>query len=62
MLKSVIKEEWKVFSEIDVGEHRTYSMEINLRENNPVQLNYNSVSQNLYNKLKSYINDLLSKK
>ena len=37
-------------------------MEINLEDSNPVQLNYNSVPQNLYNELKMYIEDLLNKK
>ena len=37
-------------------------MEINLKDSKPVQLNYNSVPQNLYNELKMYIEDLLSKK
>ena len=46
----------------DVGENRTYPMNINLKDSNPVQLNYNSVPRNLYNKLKMYIEDLLNKK
>ena len=46
----------------DVGENRTYPMNINLKDSNPVQRNYNSVPQNLYNKLKMYIEDLLNKK
>ena len=37
-------------------------MEISLKDSNPVQLNYNSVPQNLYNELKMYIEDLLNKK
>ena len=45
----------------DVGENRTYPTEINLKDNNPVQLNYNSVPQNLYNELKMYIEDLSNK-
>ena len=46
----------------DVGENRTYPMKINLKDNNPVQLNYSSVARNLYNELKMYIEDLVSKK
>ena len=46
----------------DVGENRTYPMKINLKDNNPVQLNCSSVPQNLYNELKMYIEDLLNKK
>ena len=45
----------------DVGENTTYSMEINLKDSNSVQLNYNSVPRNLYNELKVYIKDLLNK-
>ena len=56
MVKKVIREEWKVFSEgerdDDVGENRTYLMEFNLKDNNLVQLNYNSVPRHLYNELK----------
>ena len=37
-------------------------MKINLKDNNPVQLNYNSVPRILYNELKMYIEDLLNKK
>ena len=41
MVRTVIREEWKLFSERDdnVGENRTYQMEINLKDSNPVQLN-----------------------
>ena len=46
----------------DVGENRTYPMKINLKDNNPVQLNYSSVARNLYNELKMYIEDLVNKK
>ena len=64
MVRNVIAEEWEVFSETDddVGENRTYPMEINLKESNPVQLNYNSAPRNLYNELKMLIGDLLNKK
>ena len=43
-VRNVIREEWEVFSERDdnLGENRTYPMEINLKDSNPVQLNYNS--------------------
>ena len=64
MVRNVIREEWEVFSDRydNVVENRTYPMEINLKDNNPVQLNYNSVPRNLYNELKMYIEDLLNKK
>ena len=43
-VRNVIREEWEVFSERDdnLGENRTYPMEINLKDSNPVQLNCNS--------------------
>ena len=41
---------------------RAYPMKINLKDSNPVQLNYNSVPRNLYNELKMCIQDLLNKK
>ena len=37
-------------------------MKTNLKDKNPVQLNYNSVPRNLYNEFKMYIEDLLNKK
>ena len=45
----------------DVGENRTYPMKINLKDNNPVQVNYSSVPRNLYNELKMYTEDLLTR-
>ena len=64
MVRNVIREEWKVFSDRydNVVENRTYPIKINLKDNNPVQLNYNLVPRNLYNELKMYIEDLLNKK
>ena len=64
MVRNVIKEEWEVFPERDddVGVNRTYPMEINLKDSNPVQLNYNSVPWNVYNELKMYLEDLWNKK
>ena len=41
---------------------RAYPMKINLKDSNPVQLNYNSVPRSLYNELKMCIQDLLNKK
>ena len=64
VVRNVIREEWEVFSKRErddgVGDNRTYPMEANLKDSNPVQLNYNSVPQNLYNELKMYIEDLLN--
>ena len=64
VVRNVIREEWEVFSkrerDKDVGENRTYPMEANLKDSNPVQLNYNSVPRNLYNELQMYIEDLLN--
>ena len=54
----------EIFSERDddVAENSTYPMKINLKDSNPVQLNYISVPRNLYNELKMYNEYLLSKK
>ena len=56
MVRNFIREQWEIFSERDddVAENSTYPMEINLKDSNPVQLNYNSVPRNLYNELKMY--------
>ena len=64
MVRYVIREEWEVFSERhdDLEESSTYPMEIILKDNNPVQLNYSSVPRNLFNKLKMYIENILNKK
>ena len=64
MVRNIIREEWEVFSkkDDDAGENKIYPTEINLKDSNPVQLNYNSVPRNLYNELKMYIEDLLNKK
>ena len=66
MVRNVVREEWEVFSERerdgdDVGENRTYPMKINLKDSNPVQVNYSSVPRNLYNELKMYTEDLLTR-
>ena len=63
MVKQVIKEECDVFSEDekDIGDIKNHPMKINLKDDHPVQLNYNSVARHLYNELKMYIEDLLSK-
>ena len=60
MVRNAIREEWEVFSERDddIGENRTYPMEINLKDSNLVQFNNNSVLRNLYNELKMHTEDL----
>ena len=60
MVRNAIREEWEVFSERDddIGENRTYPMEINLKDSNLVQFNNNSVPWNLYNELKMHTEDL----
>ena len=60
-VRNVIREKWEVFLEKDDddGENRTYPMEINLKDSNPVQLNYNSMPRKLYYESKMYIEDLL---
>ena len=63
MVRQVIKEECDVFSgdDDDIGDIRSHPMRINLKDDHPVQLNYNSVPRHLYNELKMYIEDLLNK-
>ena len=64
MVRKVIRKEWEIFPERydDVGENRTYPMKTNFKDRNPVQLNYYSVPRNLYNELKTHIEDLLNTK
>ena len=59
MVRNVIREEWELFpeSDDDAEGNRSYSMEINLKDSKPVQLNCNAVLQNLYNELKMHIKD-----
>ena len=61
MVRQVIKEECDVFSGDGdgIGHIRSHPMKINLKDDHPVQLNYNSVPRHLYNELKTYIEDLL---
>ena len=59
----VLMEESEVFSEDpdDIGDVRSHPMKISLKDETPVQLNYNSVPRHLYKELKEYIEDLLNK-
>ena len=42
-MRNVIRENGKYFQRDDnLGKNRTYTMEINLKDSNSVQLNYNS--------------------
>ena len=63
MVRQVIKEEYDVFSGDDNGieDIRSHPMKVNLKDDHPVQLNYNSASRYLYNELKMYIEVLLNK-
>ena len=63
MVRQVIKEECDVFSGDGdgIGHIRSHPMKINLKDDHPVQLNYNSVPRHLYNELKTYIEDLLNR-
>ena len=63
MVRQVIKEECDVFSgnDDDIGDIRCHPMKISLKDDQPVQLNYNSVPRHLYNELKMYIEDLMNK-
>ena len=49
MVRQVIKEECDVFSgdDNDIGDIRSHSMKINLKDDQPVLLNYNSVPRHL---------------
>ena len=62
MVRQAIKEEYDVFSGDDDGirDIRSHPMKVNLKDDHPVQLNYNSVSRYLYNELKMYIEVLLN--
>ena len=62
-MRQVIKEECDVFSGDGdgIGHIRSHPMKINLKDDHPVQLNYNSVPRHLYNELKTYIEDLLNR-
>ena len=57
------KEECDVLSGDDdeIGDTRSHPIKINLKDDHPVQLNYNSFSRHLHNELKMYIEDLLNK-
>ena len=62
-MRQVIKEECDVFSGDDdnTGDIRSHPMKINLKDDHPVHLNYNSVRIYLYSELKMFIEDLLNK-
>ena len=63
MVRQVIKEESDVFSgdDDDIGDIRSHPMKINLKDDHPVHLNYNSVRRHLYSELKMYTEDLFNK-
>ena len=62
MVRQAIKE-GDVFpgDDDDIGDIRIHAMKINLKDDHPVQLNYNSVPGYLCNELKIYIEYLLKK-
>ena len=62
-MRQVIREECDVFSGDGdgIGDIRSHPMKINLKDDHPVQLNYNSVPRHLHNDLKTYIEDLLNR-
>ena len=49
-MSQVIEEECNVFSgdDNDIGDIRSHPMKINLKDDRPVQVNYNSVPRHLY--------------
>ena len=62
--RELIKEECSVFSveNLDIGNITSHKMKIKLKDNDPVQQNYNSIPRTLYDEVKNYIEDLLNKK
>ena len=62
-MRQVIKEECDAFSGDgdDIGDIRSHPIKINIKDDHPVQLNYNSVPRHLYSELKMYIEDFLNK-
>ena len=63
-VRKMLREESSVFTvdSDDIGNVTTRKMEINLRDNAPVQQSYNAIPGALYGEVKSYIEDLLIKK
>ena len=63
-VRKMLREESSVFTvdSDDIGNVTTRKMEINLRDNAPVQQSYNAIPRALYGEVKSYIEDLLIKK
>ena len=62
-VRAMLRKESDVFAvdDNDVGNVDSHRMKINLKDNAPVQATYNSVPQPLYQELRNYIEDLLSK-
>ena len=63
-VRKMLREESTVFTvdSDDIRNVTTHKMEINLRDNTPVQQSYNAIPRALYGEVKSYIEDLLNKK
>ena len=63
-VRKMLREESSVFTvdSDDIGNVTTRKMEINIRDNAPVQQSYNAIPRALYGEVKSYIEDLLIKK
>ena len=62
-VRQLLREEISVFSvnDQDIGCVKTLQMKINLKDQVPVQQNYNSIPKELYSEMKYYIEDLLNK-
>lgn len=62
-VREVLRDESDVFSveEDDIGDVKDSAMRIRVKDDVPVQANYNSIPRKLYKELKCYIEDLLNK-
>ena len=58
----LLRKHWEAFStdDFDVGNVPEPTMQINLKDDIPVQQRYNSIPHSLYSELKNYIEDLLN--
>ena len=61
--RKLLRDESNVFSvsDDDIGEVKTHSIKINLRDSVPVQQTYHSLPKHLYRELKNCTEDLLNK-
>lgn len=62
MVAEMLKEESRAFAvdDSDIGCARELEIEINLKDDEPVQKTYNSISKPLYGEVKTYLQDMIS--